>query len=152
MSHEPEVKRLPTGWLATAIGGTLGAAALGAATFFGSLAYFDRQPDSDLGDLGWAFLWAALGIYIGGVLGAAFALRLRNYDRAVVSGVLFAALVTALLLGWAFLAGQVMHTWDEGLLFFLAITTSVGISAWAARKVFSGRFPGGPGAGSAPPG
>ena len=138
MSTTDHSRRAPNGWLATAIGGTIGGAACGAFAMFTAFAYFDRQAESDLGDLGWVFLWTAVGINIGAAAGAAFLLRTRAYDRPVVSGILFAISVSALLIGWAFFAGQVTHAWDEGLLFFLAFATAIPLAAWGSRALVAG--------------
>ena len=141
MSITDQGRRASNGWIATAIGGTLGGAACGAFAMFTAFSYFDRQAESDLGDLVWVLLWTAVGINVGAAAGAALLLRMRAYDRPIVSGILFAIGVSALLIGWAFFAGQVTHAWDEGLLFVLAFGTAIPLAAWGSRALV-GRLPG----------
>lgn len=90
---------LPSGWLATAVGGTLGTIGGGIFGVALSSAYVDTyQPNSGFEGLGTVIVGAALMALIGAVFGAAGALKLRRCNRPVASGVTFTVAGAAILL------------------------------------------------------
>jgi asparagine N-glycosylation enzyme membrane subunit Stt3 len=134
MTKVEDARKLPTGWLAMSIGGTLGGAALGAFAAFTAYAYFDNQPDAGLEALGWSVMWTVIGCFLGAGAGASLALRWRGYDRATASGVAFTILLVVFLTGWAFFGAEMTQSWDEGLLAILALVTAIPSAAWLARR------------------
>ena len=139
MNELADVKKVPSGWLAMSIGGTLGGAALGAFAAFTCFTYFDNQPNSGLEALGWSILWTVVGCFVGAGLGASLALRSRGYDRTIASGIVFTLLLVMLLTGWAFFGGEMTRRWDEGLVATLALVTAIPSAAWLARRAVTFR-------------
>ena len=138
-------RRSAAGWLATALGGTVGGVALGAVGFGLAVAYYDSvKPDAGLEALAGMFLCTAAGIYLGLVCGSIVALRLRGYQRRVPTGLVFATLATMSLIGWGAFGQEFLPEWDEGVILILALATVIPGSAWATRWLVGPRASGEP--------
>ena len=92
MTGATGTSRLPTGWLATLIGGVVGGLLGGFLGLMAGIAYADRNGTGGLEDLVYPLYATPVGAWFGAALGAAALLRVFHRSSPTASGFLFAAI------------------------------------------------------------
>jgi hypothetical protein len=126
---------LPAGWLATGLGGVVGAGG----GFFLGIGMAEWMETVDPGEgfegLGRLILGAAIGIFLGAAVGAAASLKLFRHQRAVASGLIFATLASLAIVVIGGL-GALVIPWNLGEVgAALSAVVSVVVAAWSSRKL-----------------
>lgn len=129
------MSRSADGWMATALGGTIGAIVCGTAGMLVAIAYVDSGDYEGLEGLGVLVIGTILAGLVGAALGAAGALKLRGHSRPVASGIVFSIAAGGLFTGIGLAVSATVPGWDEGPLLVVTIALAVIPSALLARAI-----------------
>jgi hypothetical protein len=128
--------RFPRGWLATLVGGVLGAGLVGIIGMAAGWAWADAYGTGGFEDLIYPAIGTCIGAWFGSALGAAVLLKLRHHQRPLMSGFVFAVVGVMLIVAlFAFGSNLLPQAFNETIGVAVIIVVPPVGAALIARRI-----------------